>query len=513
MTRLHLNRLSTMCLAGAITAAMTLSAQAAPNYSISDVLVPPDQYSGEGDLTPADVYKPHETDAASPTPSYWISSNERGEEGVPPGQQTGLERKAGITIFEYGTNEELSTLNIEDACIPVVEPDGTLMKRFGGCAPPGAEGHPRHPHGIEIDEVNHVAWQVLEHSGLRWDAARTKIVRARNTDEESGLLVKYDISDLTDPKIVHSYVLGHAAEEDVVNPNNHKVYAGNHEPSNTNVQCFVSVVDESTPNSPYKFIDMPGIQCVQGIDVDPALNTVNGTTHFGEKMWTFNSANDTILYSVDIRPAFDAYVASLPPNEQFDIPTGWILHMHDLNTDRVNHRAYNAIHTIAPVEELGEEDEAAEVEGPEITGRWVAEVNTDPNSADFQEVHIIDLSNGQSVPDVPDHHDAVATLNGSNDWTKLFIHAHFLMADPAENSLLVSGEHTGNLAVVNVPANWNAPRTLQDVLAISRLIPFCTPDELEPHVHGVNIQRSTGTAYVSDEGEHCFYESVTILQP
>ena len=59
MTRLHFNRLSTVCLAGAITAAVTLSAQAAPNYSISDVLVPPDQYSGEGDLTPADVYKPH----------------------------------------------------------------------------------------------------------------------------------------------------------------------------------------------------------------------------------------------------------------------------------------------------------------------------------------------------------------------------------------------------------------------------------------------------------------------
>ena len=85
----------------------------------------------------------------------------------------------------------------------------------------------------------------------------------------------------------------------------------------------------------------------------------------------------------------------------------------------------------------------------------------------------------------------------------------------ANHSLLVSGEHTGNLAVVGVPANWNAPRTLDDddVISISRLIPFCTPEDLEPHVHGVNIQRTTGTAYISDEGEHCFYESVTILQP
>ncbi len=79
-----------------------------------------------------------------------------------------------------------------------------------------------------------------------------------------------------------------------MNPNNHKVYAGNHEPSATNVACFVSVIDESTPTHPYKFIDMAANQCVQGIDVDPGLNTVNGTTHFGEKMWTFDSATDTV---------------------------------------------------------------------------------------------------------------------------------------------------------------------------------------------------------------------------
>ena len=34
----------------------------------------------------------------------------------------------------------------------------------------------------------------------------------------------------------------------------------------------------------------------------------------------------------------------------------------------------------------------------------------------------------------------------------------------------------------------------------------------EPHVHGVNIQQRAGTVYVSDEGEDCFYESVTILK-
>jgi hypothetical protein len=479
---------------------------AAPTYTISDVLVPPDQYSGEADLTPAPVWKPHETDASSPA-SYWISSNERGAEEGPPGQETQFSNKAGITIFEYGTNNVLSTLDIEDACIPVVEPNGTLMKRFGGCAPEGAEGHPRHPHGIDIDDANKIAWQVIEHSGLKWNATRTSIVRATNTDEESGLLVAYDISDLTNPKILRGYVLGHAAEESAVHPVNHKVYVGNHEPSPTNVRCFVSVIDASAAR-PYKFIDLPGTDCVQGIDVDPTLNTVNGTTHFGQKMYTFNSANDTVAYSVNIRPAFDAFVASLPPSQQFTIPADWILHMHDLNTDRVNHRAYQTIHTIAAAEEVtdeeGEEVETATGEN-EFTGRWVAEVDTNPASATFKAVHIIDLSNGQSVPAVPTHHDAVAT---GLPYEQLFIHGHFLFADPSRNALLVSGEHTGNLAVVDTTT-----RTLTQVLSISRLIPNCTPDELEPHVHGVNIQRQTGTAYVSDEGEHCFYESVTILQP
>ncbi|MGA7801228.1 MAG: hypothetical protein WCC36_10500 [Gammaproteobacteria bacterium] len=480
---------------------------AAPAYTISEVLVPPDEYSGEADLTPAPVWKPHETDASG-TPSYWISSNERGAEDVPPGQQTQYTNKAGITIFEYGTNNVLSTLDIEHACIPVVEPDGTLMKKWGGCAPKGAENHPRHPHGIDIDDANKIAYQVIEHSGLQWKPDRRGFTKAKSTDTESGLLVAYDISDLSNPKILRSYVLGHAAEEDAVNPVNHKIYVGNHEPSPTYVGCFVSVIEPSAAH-PYKFIDMAANQCVQGIDVDPALNTVNGTTHFGETMWTFDSATDTPLYSVNIRKPFDDFIQTLPPNERFTIPTGWIIHMHDLSTDRVNHRAYNAIHTIATPEEVTAEDEESstgvEVEGPEITGRWVAEVDTNPLSRTFKKVTIIDLSNGQSVPDYPDHHDAVAS---GLPFDQLFVHAHFLFADPAHYSLLVSGEHTGNLAVVNTNT-----MKLQEVISISRVIPHCTPEDYEPHVHGVNIQRATGTTYVSDEGEHCFYESVTVLQP
>jgi hypothetical protein len=514
MKELYAVRVPKKVLASTIAAgliAMTGSVSAAQTYTITNVLVPPDQYSGEADTQAAPVWKPHETKSSAPR-SYWISSNERGAEAGAPGQTQQFDNMAGITIFDSVTNAVLSTLNIEEACIPVVLPDGTLMKQFGGCAPPGAEGHPRHPHGIDIDDARKIAWQVIEHSGLQWNATRTAFKKANTTDAESGLLVAYDISDLHNPKILRGYVTGHATEEDTVVPGNHKVYAGNHEPApGVNVGCWVSVIDESTPTHPYKFIDMAANQCVQGVWSDPALHTVNGTTHFGETMWTFNSDTDTIMYSVNLRKPFDDFIATLPPAQQFTIPTGWILHFHDLTTDRVNHRAYNGLHTIASVEEIAGVDEEAEIEGPEITGRWIAEVNTDPASPDFKKVHIIDLSNGQSVPAVPDHHDAVAT---GLPFDKLFVHVHFMDIDPSRNALIATGEHTGNMAAIDVPANWNAPRTVSQVLSISRLIPNCTPDELEPHLHGANVQQgSTGTVYLADEGEHCFYESVTILKP
>lgn len=484
---------------------------AAPNYTITDVLVAEDQYQGEDGVIPKPLYKPHETDASA-LPEYWISSNERGEEedGEP------VPSRAGITIFEYGSNEVLSKLEIEDMCIPVVGLDGEIIQQFGGCAPAGAEKHPRHPHGIDIDEVNQLAYQVVEHSGLQWTEDRSGFKKSNNTDEESGLLVVYDISDPHNPELLRGYVLGHAAEEDAVNENNGKVYVGNHEPSPTDVACFVSVIDPAS-DSPYRFIDLPSDQdCVQGIEVDEALNTVNGTTHIGEKMFTFNSADDSIMYSVDIAGPFGEFVADLPTSQQFTYPEEWVIHMHDLTTDKVNHRAYQTIHTIADPAtiEVEEGDEAVTEEADEITGRWVAEVNTNPDSKGFKEVRILDLSNGQSVPEVRTHDDAVET---GLPYDELFVHAHFLAVDPGRKSLIVSGEHTGNLAVVDTTAH-----VIKQVHAISRPIPGCelAPDEEtgeiplpEPHVHGTNIQAVAGTAYVSDEGEDCLYESVTLLEP
>jgi hypothetical protein len=486
------------------------AAGSTPTYTINKVLVAEDQWQGEdGVVDPKPIYKPHESDA-SYFPDYWISSNERGDEEVAGSG------KGGITILKNGSNAVLSQVSIESACIPVVQLNGSL----GACAPAGAEGHPRHPHGIDIDTSRRLAYQVAEHSGLKWNAGRTGFEPAATTDEESGLLVVYDVRDPRNPRVLKGYVLGHAAEESAVNEVNGKVYVGNHEPSPTTVPCFVSVINPSSSH-PYRFIDLPNDQsCVQGIEVDEGLNTVNGTTHIGQKMYTFNSSNDTIAYSVDIRGPFNAFVAGLPASQRFTIPDGWVLHMHDLTADKSNHRAYQTIHTIGDAATVEEEEGTVVVEeADEITGRWVAEVNTNPRSRDFKRVRIIDLSNGQSVPAVRTHGDAVDT---GLPYNRLFVHAHFLAVDPSNDALIVSGEHTGNAGVVDTDT-----RRLKQVLAISRPIPNCvrTPeiDETtglplpleapEPHVHGVNIQALAGTAYVSDEGEDCFYESVTVLRP
>lgn len=512
----HYHRtLSRNLLTTAIGCILAGSAVAAPTYTVTKVLVAEDQYQGEKGVSPAPLYKPHETDA-SRSPKFWISSNERGEEegGEEPDPATS---KAGITIFKNGNNAVLSQVEIEDLCLPVINPNGTLY----GCAPSGAEGHPRHPHGIDIDEVNGLAYQVVEHSGLQWNADRTGFDIAESTDTESGLMLVYDISDPKSPQILWGYVLGHAAEEPAVNENNDKVYVGNHEPSTSiedeAMQCFVSVIDPfASPNAPYAFIDLDGPNyCVQGIEVDEGLNQVFGTTHIGEEMYAFNSDDDSIAYWVNIRGPFDAQVQAVDLPEG-GIPEGSGLHMHDLAVDPVNHRAYQTIHTLAPLE-ASEDEETAEEEGGEVSGRWVAAVDVDPVSPTFQDVTIIDLSNGQTAADVPSHEDNEDDIN----FEDRFVHAHFIAVDPTRKALLVSGEHTGNLGVVDIRSDM-----LEQVVAISRPIPGCervpeidpeTGEELplgpaEPHVHGVNIQQKTHTVYVSDEGEDCFYESVTILK-
>lgn len=502
---------STLCSASLVMLIGSAQLSAAPNYTINKVIVAEDQWQGENStISPGPVFKPHETDA-SRMPNYWISSNERGAEE----EDEEVPSRAGISIFASGNNAVLSTLEIEGVCLPVV---GWTNKDGSNCAPPGAEDHPRHPHGIDIDKDKALAYQVIEHSGLKWNKDRTELKIARKTDDESGLLLVYDVRDPRNPEILEGYVLGHAAEEVAVNETNSKAYVGNHEPSPTDVPCFVSVIDRTAytdgdpGTSPYIFIDLPGEeQCVQGIEADEDLNQVFGTTHVGEVMYAFNSEDDTIEYSVDISGPFEAFFGPLPED--------FVIHMHDLTADGENHRAYQTIHSLGPIVE-GDEETEEEAEG-EISGRWVAEVDVDPDSGSFQQVTIIDLSNGQSADEVPSHDDN----DESVPFEERFVHAHFVAVDPGRRALLVSGEHTGNLGVVGTES-----QVLEQVVGISRPIPGCEippeepergggppappePPVPEPHVHGVNIQDNTGNAYVSDEGEDCFYESVTILKP
>ena len=222
-----------------------------------------------------------------------------------------------------------------------------------------------------------------------------------------------------------------------------------------------------------------------------------------------------------------------------------VLHMHDLTVDAVNHRAYQTLHSIHHAEHTGSPEEAAlgEERGgnpntaePEhhFQGRWVAEVDVNPDSPNFQRVTYIDLSNGQNVLAVPNSHD----VDPVTPFEERYIHAHWVAVDPARDAVLVTGEHTGNLAVVGQDT-----RRLQQVVGISaRFFEGCDvplppinipgngkgggnngngvgnqsepPDAAEPHVHGVQINPQSGTVYFSDEGEEeCFFESVTILQP
>lgn len=516
--------LATAISIGLLAAAITFRASLTPasaataeeansTYRTTKVLVAEDQMAGGGNLNkPSPLYKPHETDFSAR--GFWIASNERGLENG--GSET-ISGEAGITIYETGTNNMLARLNIENMCIPVVNPNGS---RFG-CAPKGAEDHPRHPHGIDIDETRGLAYQVIEHSGLMWNAFRSGFKIARTTDQESGMLVVYDISDPRSPRILAGYILGHAAEEVAINETNGKAYVGNHEPLGSYDPCFVSIIDRSAGKAAYKFIDLPDEnQCVQGIEVNERLGQVFGTTHIGQVMYAFNSKDDSIAYSVDIRAPFEAFVAALPADQQFTIPMGQVLHMHDLTTDQVGLKTYQSIHTIASPFEIEEDDqELVNTDtADEFSGRWVAAVDVDPVSKTFKAVTIIDLSNGQSVPAVPYHEN-----NPQADYAKRFVHAHFLALDPILGKLFVTGEHTGNMAIVDLasigttfaPSPSPAGSALK-VLAISRPIPGCklAPEELnEPHVHGVNVDSASGRVYVSDEGEDCLYESVTIVDP
>jgi hypothetical protein len=615
-------RLALAGLVAAIALATGNEALATPRYTVKKVLVAEDQYQGEHKLDPAPLYKPHEVVIAG-GPNLWITSNER-------------EEKAGITVFGPG-NRALALVNIDEpgleftpeteeetianeeeeapepnfdpdirfnptVCLPVRLYPGSSAPTYTDpatntvyalplwngdpeyvCAPLGAEGHARHPHGIDMDRARGLVYQVIEHSGLRWNATRSGFEVAETTDEESGMLLVYNVRDPHRPVVADGYLLGHGAHEVAVNERNGKVFQGNHEDSpGVQPNIWVDVIDRRLRN-PYGFIDTGFYNAIQGIEVDEALNQVFGTTHVGEKMFAFRgdcvprpnhpptivdydldpnvyepfvekaSGANCILYTVDLREPFldqvpDAEaILALADTEiteaiaAGEVPTVLpsVLHMHDLTVDPRAHRAYQTLHSIHHAEHTGSPEEAAlpEEEDPtteeppageepppaevepdhHVMGRWVAEVDVDPRSKTFRQVHYVDLSNGWDALSYPSAED----LPEGTPLEAMFVHAHWVAVDPKRETLLVTGEHTGNLGIAETEEGMDEEVDLEQVLAISRPIAGCVPpvDETglpvvpEPHVHGVQVDPQTGTTYVSDEGEDCFYESVTILKP
>jgi len=613
-------------LAAGLIAIVGVTQAATPNYKITNVYVPPDQYAlggNEAGLQPRPIYKPHDS-RTSFTPVFWVTSNER----------TGC---AGVTTLENFHNTTMKQVIIDEpgvefhgdettdappcvgsivapppggeppegtppgpddqfppderfhpsVCLPVVLPPGQTdvtydveapgggratgtVKSAGNdalgrarvCAPLGTERHARHPHGITVDFSRNRAYQVIEHAGLRWNADRTRIEIANTTDEESGFTLAWDVSNPNNPTVVNGYINGHGAHEITVNQRNGLVFQGNHEDSpGVSPSIWVDVIDTTKAN-PYGFIDTGYFQAIQGIDVDESRNVVWGTSHVGELVFAFNgncvpTANppgvvpppappgyslppgDTnmkmgwncIKWWVPIRPAFLAKFPELAnifdPDPTVPGALPLVLHTHNLVADDVGHRSYASIHSIHDAEHTGLSDEEPPPGGAEEEGahhymaRYVVEVRT-PTSVNAKTkkgtagVSIIDLSHGYGILQYPNAEE-VQNAVGLSGLMKSFVHAHFLWVDPSRNALLVSGEHTGNLGVVNT-----VTRQLKQVIPISKPIFGCTPpppepgqppEVEEPHVHGVYIQPTSGTVYVMDEGEHCFYESATTLRP
>ena len=272
------------------------------------------------------------------------------------------------------------------------------------------------------------------------------------------------------------------------------------------------------------------------------------------------SGENCIKYWVDLRKPWDAYYGAVSTKIFSTIDIGAdptclpsVLHFHNLALDPVNHKVYNGLHAIHHAEHTGlpwenakgvcPESEENPVTGeepePHYLGRSVVEVDVNP--ADITKIDpttkqattataVIDMSTpGYGYLQEPNAEDVVGTPNsladaiaGINKLETGFVHPHWLAVDPSRGALLVTGEHTGNLGVVNTTT-----RKMTSILPVSVMnsglqdskSSDCVvdangvPEDLEPHMHGLQIDPSTGNLYMSDEGEHCFYEGEFLASP
>lgn len=465
-------------------------------------------------------------------------------------------------------------------------------------SPMGAECHARHPHGIDFDKARKLIYQLIEHSGLRWNADRTDFLPAATTDEEAGSALVYDVSDPAKPRILTGYIFGHGAHELAVDEVSGWVWQGNHEnspgvmpPNWTDViDPGVMAASASRSMGPYGFIDTGFFQALQDIEVDESARTVYNVSHVGQRMYAFNAdafpapnaqiiyeddpltgfteayptqqwGRNSIRYWVDLRAPWNAFWGSVATKifSTIDVKKprsclASVLHFHNLAVDATNKVVYNGLHSIHHAEHTGlpAEQECAEAtteapapgeeenepihhyNGRDVVGVDVKNQNSFTiNPATLQATNaptfVIDMSNGYGYlqyPNVEDVIGAPTTLAEAivavDRLERSFVHGHWLTMDARTRTLLVTGEHTGNLGVVDV-----ATRNLVQVLPVSVFNPDLAnspssdcevgedgiPDDLEPHAHGVQVDPQSGKLFVSDEGEHCFYESVTIVTP
>jgi hypothetical protein len=457
--------------------------------------------------------------------------------------------------------------------------------------PMGSECHPRHPHGIAVDRPNGLVYLLIEHMGLEWNETRTDFDISPTTDREAGGGLVFDISDVSNPKIVTAYLAGHGAHEIEVSQQNGFVFMPNHEdsPSVTKAPTiFQSVVKPAGGNQlgVYGFIDTGYYQALQDLSIDDGAggdNTVYMVSHVGERLYAIDgsctptpnarptittdpnpphtkyvekaSGENCIKYWADLRTPWNEFWGSVSDQifDTIDIGAGpgclrSVLHFHNLGFDAVNKKVYNGLHSIHHAEHTGlpwegecaENEEVALTEEeptPHYNGRDMVEVDVNPAHLAINPVTkqatgptaVIDMSHGYGYLQYPNVDDVIGdptnlaeAVEAMNRLENSFVHPHWMDVDTSRGALLVTGEHTGNLGVVDT-----ATRAVTQVLPVSVMnsglknskSSDCgigadgVPDDLEPHMHGIQLDPVTGNLYLSDEGEHCFYEGTFIVTP
>jgi hypothetical protein len=492
--------------------------------------------------------------AVAPATGYWISSN------TGPG-------RTGITVFRSRDDALLATRVIDQAglALPVfrVGGDGPVPPRvesLGGgsvAAPAPAGGRSRLARGIVVDRARGYAYQVVERSGLRWNRDRTGFQRAGRADDESGMVVIWNVSNPSEPFVAGGFLTGHAPSAVTVDPATGRVYVANGNSPGVDAPNFVTVYQPDFSSTGwylsgwYGFVDTGYFQAVQALCWDPVDRQVKMVSLVGETMFALNSqwpranahptadkrvGQNTIAWSLDLRPSFvrsfpePARVMELPAKrgpvsfsakDFAGMPT--VLHFGGITVDPRTGVSYATVSSVGPAQHTGSPAEAqlsalAAVvvaatpsvavadrrRQPRFTGRWLVAVTPD------RRVTWTDLSHGYGVaayPDVPTFYArsgdqgrvAVDVLETS------WVNGGSVAVEP-DGSVVVGGERTGNLGLVR-------DGVLRRVLPVSALRPGARADAVtglfgEPRVRDVTVDRATGRVLVTEQGGRDFLGSV-----